>query len=450
MPPRSLQYYGTDVTPVGYGGWLPTSPAVTDDFIEKHIRLAADKMRRGADYSLNPCVEEFQKAIKNDPVMLDLFGQMILQAKTLGSKIDSFDQLIFMIDNIVTSPPGFHTTATEDPQPVGVPLYVVLDLLSNTSAGYDLFRKPEFNTAMKALLDCWGRYLTTPDSIRTLTNTEVGWFCQAGLDLLQSEGRGVFNDTYVCPDPNAVNRGYTSWDAFFTRDVQPHARPITGPPQNFVVTNACESKVFRIAYNVQAHDLFWLKFQKYSLYDMLNRDELYERFVGGTVYQAFLGPQDYHHWHAPVDGVVKKVVLVPGTYYATLPDDGAPVNDPELEHHDPRGALIRSQPWLAMNATRMLIYIQADDPNIDLMCFIAVGMVEVSTCEKKVKEGDRVQRGDKLGLFHFGGSTHTLIFQQKAGVKFKTYDDNDQEVDVEVGMHLRVNQMVGYAAGGAQ
>ncbi|KAI3595005.1 phosphatidylserine decarboxylase family protein [Moniliophthora roreri] len=449
MPPQSLQYV-TDVPPAGYGGWIPTSPAIIDDFIEKHIRLAADKMSKVPDYSLSPCVEAFQQAIKNDPVMLDLFGQMILQAKTLGSKIESFDQLVLIIDNIVASPPGFHSTTKEDPQPIGVPLYVILDLLSNTAAGYDLFRKPEFNTAMKALLDCWGRYLTTPASNRTLTNTEGGWFSETALILLQSEGRGVFNDTYVCPDPKAVNRGYDSWDAFFTREVQPHARPIGGPPQSSVMTNACESKVFRIAYDVQEHDLFWLKFQKYSLYDMLNRDELCGYFVGGTVYQAFLSPQDYHRWHAPVDGVVKKVVLVPGTYYAALPDDGAPVNDPELEHHDPRGALIRSQPWLTMNATRMLFFIEADDPNIGLMCFIAVGMVEVSTCEKTVKEGDRLHRGDQLGMFHFGGSTHTLIFQQKAGVRFKTYDDKGQEVDVEVGMHLKVNQMVGYAAGGTQ
>ncbi|KAI3595030.1 phosphatidylserine decarboxylase [Moniliophthora roreri] len=447
MPPRSLQY-GTDVTPVGYGGWLPTSPAITDDFIEKQIRLAEDKMRRGSGYSLNPCVKEFQQKIKNDPVMADLCDQMILQSKTLGSKIYSFDLLIYMIDGIVTSPPGFHSTSTEDPQPIGVPLYVILDLLSNTAAGYDLFRKPELNTAMKTLLDCWGRYLTTPDSNRTLTNTEGGWFSEAGLESLQSEGRGVFNDTYVCPDPKAVNRGYDSWDAFFTRKVQPHARPIGTPSPNSFMTNACESKVFRIAYNVQAHDLFWLKFQKYSLYDMLNRDELYEHFVGGTVYQAFLSPQDYHHW--PVDGVVKKVVLVPGTYYAALPDDGAPVNDPELEHHDPRGALIRSQAWLTMNATRMLFFIQADNSNIGLMCFIAVGMVEVSTCEKKVKEGDRVRRGDHLGMFHFGGSTHALVFRKEAGVRFRTYDDKHQEVDVEVNMHLKVNQMVGYAAGGPQ
>ncbi|ESK90051.1 phosphatidylserine decarboxylase [Moniliophthora roreri MCA 2997] len=446
MAPQSLQY-GTDVPPAGYGGWIPTSPAIIDAFIKKHIGLAA---RRGSGYNLSPPVEEFQQAIKNDPVMFDLCGQMILQAKTWGSEINSFDQLICIIDGIVTSPPAFQSTGTEDTQPIGVPLYLILDLLSNTSAGYDLFRKPEFNKAMKALLDSWGSYLTTPDSGKTLNETDEGWFSGAALARLQSEGRGVFNNTYVCPDPQATNRGYETWDAFFTREVQRQARPIGGPPQNSFITNACESEVYRITYDVQAHDLFWLKFQNYSLYDMLNRDELYENFVGGTVYQAFLSPLDYHRWHAPVDGVVKKVVLVPGTYYAGLPDDGAPVNDPELEHHDPRGALIRSQAWLTISATRALIFIEANNTNIGLMCLIAVGMAEVSTCKVTIKEGDQVRRGDQLGMFRFGGSSHTLIFQKGAGVRFRTYDDNDQEVDVKVGMHLKVNQMVGYAAGRPQ
>ncbi|EAR55358.1 phosphatidylserine decarboxylase precursor [Photobacterium sp. SKA34] len=44
------------------------------------------------------------------------------------------------------------------------------------------------------------------------------------------------------------------------------------------------------------------------------------------------------------------------------------------------------------------------------MCFIAVGMAEVSSCEITVKEGQHLDKGDELGMFHFGGSTHCLVF----------------------------------------
>ena len=46
------------------------------------------------------------------------------------------------------------------------------------------------------------------------------------------------------------------------------------------------------------------------------------------------------------------------------------------------------------------------------MCRIAVGMVEVSSCIVTVKENSTVQKGDQIGYFQFGGSTHCLLFRQ--------------------------------------
>ena len=45
------------------------------------------------------------------------------------------------------------------------------------------------------------------------------------------------------------------------------------------------------------------------------------------------------------------------------------------------------------------------------MCFLPVGMAEVSTCEITVYQGQHVKKGDQLGMFHFGGSTHCLMFR---------------------------------------
>jgi phosphatidylserine decarboxylase len=39
-----------------------------------------------------------------------------------------------------------------------------------------------------------------------------------------------------------------------------------------------------------------------------------------------------------------------------------------------------------------------------------VGMAEVSSCQITVYEGQNVKKGEELGMFHFGGSTHCLIF----------------------------------------
>jgi len=47
-------------------------------------------------------------------------------------------------------------------------------------------------------------------------------------------------------------------------------------------------------------------------------------------------------------------------------------------------------------------------------------MVEVSSNEITVKEGDKVKKGDQLGMFHFGGSTHCLIFRPGVNIVFDT------------------------------
>jgi phosphatidylserine decarboxylase len=48
-------------------------------------------------------------------------------------------------------------------------------------------------------------------------------------------------------------------------------------------------------------------------------------------------------------------------------------------------------------ATRAVVFIEADNPKIGLMCFMGIGMTEVSTCETTVKEGQHVKKGDQLG-----------------------------------------------------
>jgi len=58
--------------------------------------------------------------------------------------------------------------------------------------------------------------------------------------------------------------------------------------------------------NVKASDQFWLKENRYSLYNMFEavkmgvKSIIDESFVGGTVYQGFLSPWCYHHWHSPI------------------------------------------------------------------------------------------------------------------------------------------------------
>ncbi|KAH9477927.1 L-tryptophan decarboxylase [Psilocybe cubensis] len=425
-----------------YGGWLPKSRKIHKAFIDEQVKRAKLRPVRNVE-ELEPSVAAFKNAIDSDPVMKSLMTKIFEQVSP-ENLIPDFDSLVTMMNNVIGEAPKFQILPGLESEPIGVPMYLLFDLLSNTGAAYDLFRMPAFNIALKNVLDAWGEYLTTDASNSTLTDKPEGWFGKIALKSLE-DGRGDFNSTYITPDPEAVNRGYQSWDEFFTRKLQPNVRPIDDPLNNCLIHSACESTPYRIpspSESVKAHDQFWLKGQPYSLWDMFNfgpghndeRQFYVEKFVGGKVYQAFLSPQDYHRWHSPVNGTIVKTFTLPGTYYAVLPDNGAEPDDPSLEERDPHGALIRSQAWLTMNAARAIIFIEADNPDIGLLCFIGVGMAEVSTCDVTVKDQQQVKIGDELGMFHFGGSSHALIFGPHVNITF--FDD------VVIDQHLWVNSII--------
>ncbi|KAJ7388299.1 hypothetical protein OS493_038668 [Desmophyllum pertusum] len=183
-------------------------------------------------------------------------------------------------------------------------------------------------------------------------------------------------------------------DDFFTREFRDHPvpiRPVASPNDDYIVANACESAPFQISAAVKKRDFFWIKKQRYSLDFMLNMSDLAKQFHGGTVYQAFLSATSYHRWHSPVSGTIYKTELVDGSYYSqthNIQDDPASPN--------------MSQGYLAQVAARGIVYIEADNPDIGLMCFVSIGMSEVSSNEITVKEKDKVKKGGPARYFVTG------------------------------------------------
>ena len=45
-------------------------------------------------------------------------------------------------------------------------------------------------------------------------------------------------------------------------------------------------------------------------------------------------------------------------------------------------------------------------------------MGEVSSCVPIVKEGDYVKKGQPIGKFEFGGSSHVIIFDRRVNLEF--------------------------------
>ncbi|EAU85233.1 phosphatidylserine decarboxylase [Coprinopsis cinerea okayama7 len=374
-------------------GWLPASPAVLKEWL---LNIIEDTTVR-APRALAPVIQEFKELIENDGEMYMGFNRMFENAT---GPVKDYSTMLALFNKVIAEAPFYG--------PIGPPFYMILNEAMNTQGGFSAFLASRLNIQFKKLFDVWAAYLESPDSRSVLNDGPGGWFSPEAISSMTEDfGDLTFPQIFVS-DPSAPCWGFMSWDDFFVRQLQPNVRPLELPDNDNVINAACESVFYNLQTNVHERDQFWIKGEPYSLIHMLNDDADAPQFIGGTVFQGFLEVTGYHRWHAPVTGTVKKIVQVPGTYFVQSPALIGEGDNPYL----------RSLSFITSLTTRMLIFIESDNPAIGLMCFMAIGMTEVSTCEATVAVGQRVSRGDEIGMFHFGGSSHALIFRRDVTIQF--------------------------------
>lgn len=390
----------TDTPPFCIAEWLPTDQAAFAAWMDQ---LGVDA---AAVAALDPVLRDFGACVENDPALFALAHQMFDDVPrhapydcdpTGHPQLRNFGQLLRKIQVVLSTPPWFNQTGL-----AGLPINAMVAWSMATSAGHAFFLHPQVNFHFKRILNAWGAFLQTSASLPALgEHPRTGWF---GEDAMREMPH--FDEEFVC-DPALPYRGFSSWDNFFTRRFRDGQRPVEAPDDNAVIVNPCESAPYKLMEGVQLHERFWIKAQPYSLKHMLADDAMAAQFAGGTVYQAFLSAFSYHRWHSPVAGTIVATRVIDGSYYAETQPEG-------FDDCGPR----RSMAYITQLATRALIYLQADHPGIGLLCFMAVGMAEVSTCEVDVQAGQRVAKGEQLGMFHFGGSSCCLLFRPQTRLAF--------------------------------
>lgn len=345
------------------------------------------------------------------------------QGEIPRSHVRGYEHMIQLLNVIVAEVAPTWTLSAAGLSLMGLPFQAVLDWPMGTPSGHAFFLDADINDCFKEMLDVWrDNLLKTRKSQSVLTTAPGHWLCPEALAAMELDAnlddsrRYTFEELFDCdPRGDPVHWGFKSWDDFFVRRFRnmDRLRPVGYADLPEWIVSPCESMPLAIKSDVKEFDRFWLKGTPFSVAEMLNHHKWAEEFVGGTVHHSVLKATSYHRWSAPVSGRVVDATVISGTYFSERLEGGfsnEPVTSPPY-----------STVYMSHVATRALIFIQADDP-IGLMCFVAIGIADVSTCDILEKFRANLPRpvvkGEELGMFRYGGSTQCLLFRRGLKLAF--------------------------------
>ena len=344
-------------------------------------------------------------------------------------QVKDYLHMLELINDVIAQPPIFRDPRGGAP---GLSFNNILASVIVTPSGFNAFINDALNEAFKRVLSDWCTYLLSLESARDsltddkwLSNESIIGLSQSLYDFDPEDPKKAFKRAFVGDNEDKDYWGFLSWNDFFSRpfisaEIFDEYRPMADPNNPNLIINPADSRMYGIATNVSEMDSFWLKGHRYSLKHLLNGDEggdgrRHEKFIGGTVYQAYLLPSDYHQWAMPFSGTLKEVITMPGTYFAlsnALVDPAQP---------DEFASLVEGLPYLCTVSARKIAILEADDEKIGTVCFIPVGLQEISSLKFFHEENKEkhLEKGEALGAFQFGGSTVCLVFEPKVNIKWR-------------------------------
>lgn len=108
---------------------------------------------------------------------------------------------------------------------------------------------------------------------------------------------------------------YASFNDFFTRELQSGARPLAQAELICPVDGAISQFG-----PIQGQQIFQAKGHSYSCTALVGGDaSLAAQFKDGHFATLYLSPRDYHRIHMPCDGVLRRMIYVPGDLFSVNP-----------------------------------------------------------------------------------------------------------------------------------
>ncbi len=209
-------------------------------------------------------------------------------------------------------------------------------------------------------------------------------------------------DMSIAVEPNL--EAYESFNDFFTRAIRPETRPMCDDTN----TMACpvDGAVSQFG-AIESGRLIQAKGHDYTAQDLLGGDaNLAEQFDGGQFITIYLSPRDYHRYHMPIKGELKRMIHVPGKLFSVNPLTARTV--PRLFARNERVVAVFDTEW------GPLAYVAVGATIVGSMEMVWSGVVTPPTrdtvCITDYNPGQVVlDKGDEVGRFRLGSTVILLL-----------------------------------------
>lgn len=265
-------------------------------------------------------------------------------------------------------------------------------LYNNSLQYYEPYR-----SWLKKMAVSWGQYLNSEDS----WNDDY-------LKIVEKEDTfGLKKGWYEDPSH------WKTFNQFFARKLKnPEQRPIASVGDASVVVSpadACCQGVWSIDHDgyINQKDGVQIKAKKYSsIAELMGPSAYRDAFKGGTLTHSFLNVYDYHRYHFPVSGTVIECNVIDADYAV-----GGSI---KWDKQQGLYVLDCDTPGWQSIETRGCVVV--DTQEFGKVALLPIGMMPVTSINwsDNVKVGAKVNKGDDLGYFLFGGSDFVIIFQEGA------------------------------------
>lgn len=340
---------------------------------------------------------------------------------------DLFEKITAMFDQWCEILPEISGNTDNALDPI---LYFAWFFYQNTQ-GQDLVQGRDPNKPSEKLqtvqefLQSWGAYYKTYMDSAASSAKVKEWMDDPRIEI----------DDYLVPKD-----GFKSWNRFFARQIDIATRPVTMPDRDYVIVAPADCIMNPLIQVIQAEATYQRRFIENPLqYDTVldvkgiplsveqlladTPKALKEKFVGGTGLSCVLMPNTYHHFHAPVDGVIKHAEIVEtGTPFAT--GTFGYIDYPNWVPGDGDVGRLGTDFSQFQTFQRGIVIIEVSYANLPghtpsmltgYVASIPVGLDSVGSVvfDDDIAKGTRVVKGvTRLGNFYFGGSLNILLFSK--------------------------------------